>query len=184
EIRFITSRHLELVVEGTSPKQLTARIDILDEGDQRLPLVSRFSRKMVPRDLMPYSIMSEALQSALKDPPNARGYLSAAEARLSPGTETNYTVQELITGIFQPDAGRSAPSDRTVAERIRPLAARLWDAPVLGDELRRRMDRRMRALVVDDILNRLSLDVQNELANLCMPLAKLEAADSFLSSVA
>jgi hypothetical protein len=175
--RLVPSHALDLVVEGPRDGKITARVDVIDDAGRRHGLVEAFSAEVVKKRLKPYRIMENALLKAHDDPANARGYLDAAERTLS-GSESNYPVQELIQTIFQADGDQ--PTESIIKQRLHIAAARLWDAPVVGDELRRRLDRAMRMAPSEPRWTKLPVAVQSEIADLSMTLPELEESDLYL----
>lgn len=90
---------------------------------------------------------------------------------------TDYSVQEILGHIFD-----NEPDGKEIQSRIASVRARLWDAPVLATETRNLLDERFTSWVHDPAQRALPLALRADLANLALPLAKLEAADLYMSA--
>ncbi len=181
EIRLVGSGHLLLIIEDSEGgTALKARVEVA-RGAIAMPA---FSEAIDRQNLPPYNVLDDYLQRALRDPVRAKEILHEAKETLAGGADGNYAVQEILASLLKPPTPRGKLSPTLLKKRIRDIRSRLWDAPVIAGKIRNRLDAALANPAFMKRASRLSLEIQSDLASLTMPLAKLEAGDSYLDRVA
>jgi hypothetical protein len=178
EVRFVNSRFLHLVIDGRPEcGLLSGRIEASLPGGSRVAVVPEIEREFDRQDLLVYDILDRFLERAYREPLKAEEILEEGAVALSEGPTPNYPVTEIITDVLaQPGRGAKLSSN-VVRARIREVRERLWDAPVIAGEVRKMLDRAIASPNVTMSLGSHSIDVQAAIAELTMPLLKLEAGD-------